>query len=111
MGRLTTIKPRVQTAAPRLQGLRSGDDRIRGTTLQAIRRRILTRDAGLCQCARCRREGAIRFAELVDHTVPLWAGGREADSNRQSISSECHDLKSAHEAACRARGSFEAWQG
>ena len=111
MGRLKTIKPRLQAVAPRLQAHRSGDERIRGTTLQAIRRRILSRDAGLCQCARCKREGAVRFATIVDHAIPLWAGGREDDSNRQSISVECHDLKSAHEAMCRAAGSFEAWQG
>lgn len=111
MGRLTTIKPRLQALPPRLQAHRSGDERIRGTTLQAIRRRILARDCGLCVCARCKREKAVRFASIVDHTVPLWAGGREDDGNRQSISAECHSLKSAHEDKCRAAGSFEPWQG
>jgi 5-methylcytosine-specific restriction protein A len=111
MPRLATLKPRLQMVGPRVQTSKAGDTRIRGSALQAIRERILTRDCGLCQCARCKATGALKLATIVDHTVPLWAGGRESDANRQSINLECHDAKSAHEARCRAAGSWVAWQG
>lgn len=104
------LKPRValiQTAGARAPGI----VRIRGTTLQNIRERVLRQACGLCQCVRCKADGITRMATIVDHIVPLWAGGPDDDGNRQAISPECHDLKSRHEAACRARGAFEAWQG
>jgi 5-methylcytosine-specific restriction enzyme A len=104
MPRLTTLKTALQRAPQKVRTQLSGDERIRGSTLQAIRQRILTRDCGLCQCERCRATGAARIATLVDHIVPLWAGGRESDANRQSINAECHELKSAAEALQRARG-------
>jgi 5-methylcytosine-specific restriction protein A len=109
--RLTTLKPRLQMATPRVQTAKAGDARIRGSALQTIRERILTRDCWLCQCARCKTTGSLKVATIVDHTTPLWAGGRESDSNRQSINADCHDAKSAHEARCRAAGSWEPWQG
>ncbi len=111
MGRLTSLKPRLQAPQPKLRTWSSGDERIRGSSLQVIRERILSRDCGLCVCVRCQISDVVRPASIVDHRVPLWAGGRETDDNRQSISAECHDLKSAHEARCRARGAFEAWDG
>lgn len=111
MGRLTTLKPRVQAMKPALRSHRSGDERIRGSALQAIRERILSRDYGMCQCARCKASGSLRLASIVDHVVPLWAGGKEDDGNRQAINTECHDLKSAHEARCRAQGSWVPWDG
>ena len=112
MVKLTSIRPRVQPLQARgPASVRSGDERIRGSALRSIRERILSRDCGVCQCARCKATGDTRPATIVDHIVPLWAGGREDDSNRQAINAECHDAKSAHEARCRARGSFDAWQG
>lgn len=112
MGRLTNLKPRVQASSQaRMASMRAGDERIRGSSLQGIRQRIFMRDAGVCQCARCKRTGDTRPATIVDHIVPLWAGGSETDDNRQSINAECHDLKSRHEDACRRRGWFEAWEG
>jgi 5-methylcytosine-specific restriction enzyme A len=111
MGKLTTLKSRLQTLKPVVAAHKSGDDRIRGSALQRIRDRILTRDRGVCQCARCQKTGAVMPASIVDHTIPLWAGGAESDHNRQAINSACHDLKSAHEAACRAAGAFTPWTG
>lgn len=113
--KLSTLKPRLSAAPSRLQASKAGDARIRGGALQVIRERIFTRDAGMCRCARCRRDGVTRSADKpegrIDHVIPLWAGGKETDSNRQAINPECHDLKSAHEAACRARGVFVPWDG
>ena len=111
LGRLATLKQTLRTLQPVVRAWKSGDDRIRGSSLQAIRERILSRDCGICVCARCQRDCVTRLASIVDHRVPLWAGGREADDNRQAISVECHDLKSAHETACRARGAFVPWEG
>lgn len=108
MGRLTTLKPRVQTLKPSgPRTIAAGDDRIRGNSLQAIRRRIFDRDCGLCVCVRCRESGAVKLASIVDHRVPLWAGGTETDGNRQSMAAACHDLKSADEARMRAVGAFD----
>lgn len=106
MGRLKCLPPLLKTAAPQMQSYRSGDDRIRGNSLQVIRRRILARDCGVCQCDRCKASGEVRLATIVDHKVPLWAGGAESDDNRQAINAECHDLKSADEARMRAAGGY-----
>lgn len=101
---MRTLKPLLSTVAPALPAYRAGDDRIRGNSLQAIRRRILTRDCGLCQCEQCKATGRVREGTIVDHIVPLWAGGREDDSNRQAINVECHKVKSDAEAKQRSRG-------
>ena len=108
MTRLKTLRPRVQTlgqSGPRTAV--AGDQRIRGNSLQAIRRRIFTRDCGLCVCAQCKASGAVKLAQVVDHRVPLWAGGTETDGNRQSMSEECHALKTDDEARMRAAGAFD----
>lgn len=108
--KLQMLKPRVVLMKPRGH-VSPVVVRIRGTTLQNIRARVLRQADGLCQCVRCKADGVARAAAIVDHVVPLWAGGPDDDTNRQAISVECHDLKSAHEARCRARSTFEAWTG
>lgn len=108
MRRLTTLQPRVALMERRQIGTAAHTVRIRGTTLQATRDRILARDKGVCQCSRCKQQGMLRLATIVDHIVPLWAGGAEDDSNRQAINADCHALKSADEARMRATG---AWRG
>lgn len=106
------LRPRLsQAQGSRVKTYRAGDDRIRGSSLQVIRDRILRRDNGMCQCVRCKIDRTPRLASIVDHIQPLWAGGRETDDNRQSISGECHDLKSAHETRCRAAGHWMPWEG
>lgn len=107
-----TLKARVEMLRkPRANITPVRNARIKGSTGYRIRDAILTRDAGVCQCARCIRDGAVRLAHEVDHVVPIWAGGREADDNRASINRDCHRLKTADEAGMRARGVFdpEAW--
>lgn len=112
MGRLTNLKPSVQMLqVQRVAVSASGDERIRGNSLQVIRRRILKRDGYRCRCARCARTDDVRHATIVDHVVPLWAGGSESDHNRQAIGAECHELKSAHETRCRMSGVWEPWAG
>ena len=69
--------------------------RTRGTNWQAIRERILSRDAGLCQP--CKRLDLLTPATEVDHITPLEQGGTDAPANLQSICAECHRAKSAQE--------------
>lgn len=108
MGRLHTLKPRVAALDIRRVASQQGTERIRGSALRRIRDRILRRDCGLCRCPVCKATGALLLAGDVDHTVPLWAGGAEDDSNRLSLSRDCHDAKSACEAAMRAAGGWMA---
>ena len=104
--RLTMLGPRVGTAAQRL----GSPDTIREQRRlgqhewERIRRRILLRDKGLCQCVQCRDAGRTTLATEVDHIVPLWQGGSDDESNLQAINHECHKRKSAIEAAQRYRG-------
>ena len=106
MGGLRTLKPRVATLDPRrikpatvaeTQRLSSKS----GGAWAAIRKRILTRDCGICQCAECKRLGRLRPAQEVDHRIPLWEGGTDDEANLQSINRECHVLKTAEEAKRR----------
>lgn len=109
--KLTTLKPKVATLETTRRTHAAGDQRIRGSALQTIRERILTRDCGMCRCARCQATGEVKPGTIVDHITPLWAGGSESDSNRQAINPTCHEAKSAHETACRLAGSFVPWDG
>ena len=69
-----------------------------GAIGEAMRKRVLRRDGHLCQ--HCRRRGSI-----VDHIVPEAEGGLTLDENLEAICQECHDIKTAAEAARgRARG-------
>lgn len=71
------------------------------------RKRILQRDAGLCQCSECKDAGVIRLATEVDHRTSKaeWKRlhgtlvGVDADSNLQSINKDCHKRKTQREAA------------
>jgi 5-methylcytosine-specific restriction protein A len=48
-------------------------------------------------CALCYLAGRTRYAEEVDHVVPLRAGGGDIDDNLQSICRACHAEKTAAE--------------
>jgi 5-methylcytosine-specific restriction protein A len=53
----------------------------------------------------CEQEGRVTAADVVDHVIPLWEGGKDSDSNLQSLcQTPHHDAKSKAEAAERARG-------
>jgi len=53
-------------------------------------------------CAHCAREGHARAAHEVDHEVPLIEGGKDEESNYQSLCIDHHKQKSAAEASARA---------
>jgi len=71
-----------------------------GAEWEITRKRILSRDKGLCQP--CLKTGRYRPAKQVDHIIPKFEGGSEDDANLQSICKPCHDEKTAAE-ALRAR--------
>lgn len=109
-------KPRIAAASVRVQMLKpavirqvqrlGSTARDRGRGRQAARLRIWLRDGP--NCAACGEliditPGTARPFEL-DHTIPLWAGGKDIDSNRQCLCPLCHAGKTAREAAERAQG-------
>ena len=113
--KLPTLPPRIARAPERTQplGVITETARIRGDAGMRLRARILARDYGLCQCDECRAAGRITVAEVVDHIVPLWAGGSNEDANLQSLSRACHDRKTRDENAARGAGATprRGWGG
>lgn len=69
-------------------------DRIRGRALQRIRTSHLSMHP---LCVRCAAKGRITEATQVDHIVPLYKGGCEQASNRQSLCDDCHRSKTAED--------------
>lgn len=71
-----------------------------GKAWDITRKRILSRDKGLCQP--CLQDQRYRPAKQVDHKVPKFEGGGDDDNNLQAICLDCHKRKTAAE-ALRAR--------
>ena len=72
-----------------------------GSSWDALRKRILSRDKGLCQPHL--KQGKYRPAREVDHIICKAEGGTDDDDNLQAICTECHKEKTAEE-ALRGRG-------
>lgn len=68
-----------------------------GTEWVKARDRILKRDAYMCQP--CLTAGRPTPATQVDHIIPKAKGGTDDPDNLQAICTDCHDAKSAREAA------------
>jgi 5-methylcytosine-specific restriction protein A len=106
MSRLTTLKPRLQVVRDRVPTAAPARpdtvERKRGWAGVQDRNRIRARDHGQCQqCIREQREH-INNGFDVDHIIPLWKGGRDDDSNKQTLCAEHHKDKTAREANERA---------
>lgn len=86
--KVRSIGPRVVKLAHRV--IPSHVERIRGGRLQQIRRAMLQQDP---LCTPCKEAGLIVAATIIDHIVPLWAGGPDAPSNRQRMCDGCHTMK------------------
>jgi 5-methylcytosine-specific restriction endonuclease McrA len=69
--------------------------------LAAIRRQIVRRSGGWCECTPCRQSGHPLPAEEFDHLIPLWEGGGNGLENWQHLNRQCHLTKSATEARRR----------
>lgn len=102
--RLTTVRPRIQYAQGRTVASAPPitNQRTRGNQWERLRQRTLAQDHGLCRA--CRAIGLVTLAEEVDHITPLWAGGTDAEDNRQALCRPCHAAKTAHEAGQRSSG-------
>jgi 5-methylcytosine-specific restriction protein A len=73
-----------------------------GAEWEVTRKRILSRDKGLCQpCLKAKR---YRPARQVDHKIPKFEGGTDDDDNLQSICKTCHAEKTQAEALRARRG-------
>lgn len=68
-----------------------------GAAWDRVRKQALRRDNHLCQP--CLSRGHITAAEAVDHITPKARGGTDDLSNLQSICGDCHNDKTATEAA------------
>ncbi len=70
-----------------------------GWAASRTRQAILTRDGH-----RCRGCGGASSPHLlhVDHITPVSRGGANTDANLQTLCVDCHDTKTAREAAARA---------
>jgi 5-methylcytosine-specific restriction enzyme A len=79
----------------------TGHDRTSTTAWKRTRKRILARDG-----YRCTTPGCTAPATDVDHLVPVYAGGDDADSNLTSICTPHHRAKTSREgtAARKAMG-------
>lgn len=89
--KIASIKPRIAALDTRV-GSSPATERIRGREHDRIRERILVRDG--VACVKCGK-GVGRLE--VDHIIPLFKGGPEADSNRQLLCESCHRAKTEQE--------------
>ena len=64
----------------------------------ALREKVFERDWMTCRAC-----GRITDKPQCDHIIPLWNGGADAMSNLQTLCDQCHDAKTATEAAARAK--------
>lgn len=71
-------------------------DRGYGSRWQKIRALKRARDP---LCEMCRAKGFVRLADMVDHILPLAAGGSHGDENLQSLCWSDHALKTAEDKA------------
>ena len=103
MAKLRMLKPRIQMAQPRIRTITQtrnpeAEQRIRGRKWMEIRARWF-RDHPLC--VMCEAKGLTRPANRLDHIIPLIDGGKDDESNYQSLCEPCHKDKTAAEAKGR----------
>jgi 5-methylcytosine-specific restriction protein A len=73
--------------------------RIRGDTLQRIRRELFAEHPLCVRCLAKHPNGiGVRLATERDHIVPISQGGSEDESNTQALCSQCHAEKTEEEA-------------
>ena len=103
--RLQTLKPRIQAAntsrITQMAGNPMSTPRLRGRA--AVDRRAAWLSSHPL-CVECEKVGRVMAATVPDHIIPLWKGGPDNEGNLQSLCQPHHDIKTASEAAERARG-------
>ncbi|WP_054910471.1 HNH endonuclease [Pseudomonas sp. NBRC 111135] len=101
MGRLRTLKPRLQEfKGKEYRSLPTpSEKRTTGRKRQEMRLRVWTK--AMAFCAGCGRTCDYNSWNM-DHIIPLWKGGDDLESNMQVLCIPCHADKTAKEAAERA---------
>ena len=61
-----------------------------GSAWDKLRRRVMKRDAGICQCSECKRLGRILRADHVHHVISKAKGGTDDLTNLIAVNAECH---------------------
>jgi 5-methylcytosine-specific restriction endonuclease McrA len=77
-------------------------DRVRGGSLQALRRRLLARSGYHCECPDCRRGFPMPLTWdtfQVDHITRIADGGSNAMENLRAVHVDCHARITARQAA------------
>lgn len=106
--KLTTLKPRLATIPGRLQlATTLQTQRLRGRAAVERRAEYLQQHP-LCQeCQAHAQDLDATVAAVVDHRIPLWAGGSDDyASNGNALCTPHHDAKTACEARMRAAGGW-----
>lgn len=75
--------------------LSSHGKRIRGRKGVALRQRRLERTNYLCE--RCKANGIVRVAKVVNHKIPLAHGGEDVDENTENLCHECDEIVTAEQ--------------
>jgi len=88
------LPPRIGSTKGRPAWARTSSARIRGYTLQQLRRRLFDEQP---LCVSCLELGRTEPATIRDHIVPLAEGGLDLEANTQALCAACHDRKSALE--------------
>ena len=100
--KLTTLKSTLQRLPNRMGAQPLETQRIRGRRAVDRRARWLALHP---LCCMCEAEGKTRAGDVVDHIEPLWKGGKDDESNFQTLCQvPHHEAKTKAEAAERARG-------
>lgn len=86
-------------------GSKSRHERGYDAAWERIRKVVLARDCGLCQCKQCQDSVSPLIATHVDHIVPKakakkmgWTRAQmDAETNLQSLHPDCHKRKTAED--------------
>jgi 5-methylcytosine-specific restriction endonuclease McrA len=100
---LKTLKPRIKTATNRIKTMSANPTatpRLRGRAGVEARARWLRAHP---LCVMCHADGVIAAASIVDHIIPLALGGRDDDTNKQSLCDACHIEKTKTDGSQRWR--------
>lgn len=74
-----------------------------GATWEKLRRLVLIRDRGLCQCDQCQTDKRLTLATEVDHIKPKSKGGTDDLDNLRAVSHDCHVRLTAEQQGKRPR--------
>lgn len=79
-------------------------ERLRGSALMGLRKRLLARSGGLCECDVCQAGYPLAINNSTmeaDHVVPVSEGGDNSIGNFRALHRDCHARVTAEQAAAR----------